>query len=60
MAIDLQKGQDRAKPDPASPYADTDGIQHNASTLLKHGLTLLTSENRTQVILWQRHRRLDK
>ena len=26
LAIDLHKGQDRAKPNPASPYADTDGF----------------------------------
>jgi hypothetical protein len=47
MAIDIQKGPNRAKPNPASPYADADGIQNNASKLLKHGLTLLTSENLT-------------
>jgi hypothetical protein len=41
MAIDMQKGPDRAKPNPASPYADADGIQNNASKCIKTWLNLV-------------------
>ncbi|MFL6393736.1 MAG: hypothetical protein ACJ708_03650 [Nitrososphaeraceae archaeon] len=58
LAIDLLKGQDRAKPDPSSPYAD--GVSYILYKLLKHALTLLIRIHLHRLYCGQYHRLFDK